>query len=132
MPQSLVKVDHPPQWVQLFNDEIDTLQFGPGFAKVGPDVTWNFGVTTGTGRDELETFFHGIDDKLDTKHRLLECWSGDDIHIVRGEADLQPSDHSGPKVTDPFLWIFYMNADDHERLERIFIVNGPVQTKSIL
>ena len=132
MPQTLTKVDRAPEWIQQFSDEIDTLEFGPGFARVGADVPWNFGATKGTGREELETFFHGIDDPLDTKHRLVECWSGDDIHIVRGEADLKPKDGSKPVMTDPFLWIFYMHADDHERLERLFIVNGPVQTKSIL
>lgn len=132
MQQTLVKVDQAPQWIQQFSHEIDTLEFGAGFGKVGADVPWNFGVTKGIGRKALETFFHGIDDQLDTVHRLVECWSGYDIHIVRGEADLKPKDGSKPGVTDPFLWIFYMNATDHNQLDRIFIVNGPVQTKNIL
>lgn len=103
MPQTLVKVDRAPEWIQQFNDEIDTLEFGPSFDKVGPDVAWNFGVTKGTGGEELKKFFHGIDDKLDTKHSLVEAWSGGDIHIVRGEASLKPSDGSKPAIMDPYL-----------------------------
>ena len=34
MPQTLTKVDAPPEWIQQFSDEIDKLDFGPGFARI--------------------------------------------------------------------------------------------------
>ena len=132
MPQTLTKVETVPPWIHAFSDEIDELRFGAGFAKIGTTTPWSFGVTTGTGVEDLKTFFRKIDGELDTAHRLLECWSGPDIHIVRGDALVAPEDGSKPTITVPFVWIFRMTPDATDELESIYIVNGPVQTEHVV
>lgn len=132
MTETLRHVDHPPQWASDFASEIDTLQFGPGFARLTEKTRFSFGVTKMVGRKAVEEFFEQIDGKLDTAHRILDFWQGQTYHILRGEADLAKKDSSDSTVVDPFMWIFYMDHDDPETFERVFIVNGPVQTESIL
>lgn len=132
MPETLTKADAPPEWIRRFSDEIDRLEFGPGFARIGPDTPWSFGVLTGTGVEDLKAFFHKIDDPLNSRHDLLECWSGPRTHIVRGSANVRPKDGHAPAVDTPFVWIFTMREDDPEALERIYIVNGPVKTDAVL
>lgn len=132
MPKSLEVMQAPPSWIQAFSDEIDTLTFGPGFERIEDDTDWNFGVRTGRGAAELKAFFEHIDGELDTEHRLLEFWSGPDQHIVRGEADVKPKGKETAPTTVPFVWIFYMDEQSPERLKRIYIVNGPIRTESVL
>ncbi|MET4783300.1 hypothetical protein ABIB56_003318 [Glaciihabitans sp. UYNi722] len=61
-----------PHWIQQFSDEIDRLEFGPGFSVVGEETQWSFGVETGEGAESLKAFLHRIDDPVDSEHRLLD------------------------------------------------------------
>ncbi len=132
MAETLTHLDQPPQWAIDFTNEIDTLQFGPGFSRLTDKTEFSFGTTKMVGADAVKQFFHRIDDSLDTAHRTLDFWQGQSYHILRGEADLKKKDGTGTKLTDPYMWIFYMDKNDPEKFERIFIVNGPVQTENIL
>ena len=132
MLKSLSKVDCPPEWIQQFSDEIDRLEFGSGFARIGDETPWSFGVETGVGVASLKAFFHKIDDPVNSRHSLLECWSGPELHIVRGSAHVELKDGRAPAIDVPFVWIFYMDARDPKLLERIYIVNGPVKTDAVL
>jgi len=127
-PSPLVKVDRPPQWVQQFSDEIDALNFGPGFDRLDAETRWSFGVRV----ESLKTFFHKIDDPLESTHERLECWSSPETHVVRGVARVEPKDRHTPAVDLPFVWIFYMHPEDPRRPERVYIVNGPVKTDAVL
>jgi hypothetical protein len=41
----------------------------------------------------MKDFFVKIDSPLEISHRILETWSGDGYHFVRGEADMAKKDH---------------------------------------
>ena len=132
MPETLVHLDQPPQWAADFTSEIDTLEFGPGFARVTDKTKFSFGTTEMVGREAVKSFFVKIDGQLNTAHRTLDFWQGEKYHILRGEADLAKKGSNAPKVVDPYMWIFYMSEEQPDTFDRVFIVNGPVQTDNII
>lgn len=132
MTETLTHVDQQPQWAKDFSTEIDTLKFGPGFDKLTERTKFSFGTTAMVGATAVKAFFLKIDGELDTAHRTLDFWQGETYHILRGEADLRKKSGGGDKIVDPYMWIFYVDKQNPDKFERVFIVNGPVQTDNII
>lgn len=132
MTETLTHVDQQPQWAKEFSSEIDTLEFGPGFDKLTETTKFSFGTTEMVGVTAVKAFFKKIDGGLETAHRTLDFWQGQTHHILKGEADLKKKGSAEKGITDPYMWIFYIDKSNPDKFERVFIVNGPIQTDNII
>lgn len=131
MPQEILKATEAPEWIYQLFSEIDTLAFGPGFARLNEQTVMQFGTALITGVSAIRAFFEKIDSPLEITHRIHDFWDGGRTKILRGDAVLRRKGSGDSFVTTPLMQIFYM-ADQREELERWFIVNGPIKTDAVL
>ncbi len=130
MSKTLIHQEHAPEWVQQIFREIDTLQFGPGFAHLTEHTEMQFGTATIRGVEAIKAFFIKIDSPLEIEHRIHDFWDGGDTKILRGDAVLRRKGSAEAPVTTPLMQIFYLAAEGV--VARWFIVNGPIKTDAVL
>ena len=132
MPETLIRQEYAPEWVQQIFREIDTLQFGPGFAHLDAHTEMQFGTAIIRGVEAIQAFFVKIDSPLEIEHRIHDFWDGGTTQILRGDVVLRKKGSQDPFVTTPLMQIFYLDADQPDRLARWFIVNGPIKTDAVI
>ncbi|MCK7626479.1 nuclear transport factor 2 family protein [Streptomyces sp. RS10V-4] len=120
-----------PTWVRQLMQEIDTLDFGEGFARTTDDTEMFFGTAHVTGTEAIKAFFIAIDEPLHIEHTILECWdTPDGTLFLRGEATMAKKTDPDTTVQAPFMHLYRL--DDNEKIHTIHITAGPLQTDTIM
>ena len=132
MAETLVLQQEAPEWVKDIFKEIDTLQFGTGFAQLTEQTAMEFGTAILIGVSAIKAFFIKIDSPLEIQHRIHDFWDGGLRKILRGDAILRKKGSNDAPVTTPLMQIFCMDPSRPEKVERWFIVNGPINTDSVI
>jgi hypothetical protein len=91
-----------------------------------------FGTATVKGAQAIKQFFIKIDSPLEIEHRIHDFWDGGMTKILRGDAVLRKKGSNDEPITTPLMQIFYMDVDKSDELRRWFIVNGPINTDSVI
>lgn len=123
----------PPQWVLQIMDEIDTLTFGEGFARLTDETEMYFGTAHIVGVEAIRAFFVKIDEPLNITHEILEFWTAPDgVSFLRGEATMAKKTAPEEIVHAPFMHIFYLSDTEPARIRTWRITAGPLQTDAVL
>lgn len=135
VPQSAVAAG-PPEWLLQIMREIDTLDFGPGFAHMSATTEMYFGTMHFTGVEDIKAFFVKIDEPLHITHDVLECWTSGAVLFLRGEATMAKKTAPSDVVRAPFMHVFYLAAPlgDPEpvHIETLRVCAGPLQTDTVM
>jgi hypothetical protein len=131
MSQVLIHQENAPEWLKQLFHEIDTLEFGSGFAHLSRDTEMQFGTATIRGLDAIKEFFVKIDSPLEIRHRIHDFWEGGTTKILRGDAVLRKKGSTDDYITTPLMQILYM-GEKQDEVVRWFIVNGPIKTDSVV
>jgi hypothetical protein len=121
----------PPVWVEQIMDEIDTLEFGPGFSHLDDASTMYFGAAVIHGVEAIKAFFVKIDEPLNVEHKVLEAWEADHTVLLRGEATMAKKTSPDEVVQAPFMHIYYLTAGT-EHISTLRITAGPLQTDAVM
>ncbi|MFB7510957.1 nuclear transport factor 2 family protein [Streptomyces broussonetiae] len=127
-----------PEWVLRIMNEIDTLRFGDGFARMTDDTEMYFGTEHVVGVEAIKAFFVRIDAPLNITHRVLECWTAaDGVHLLRGEATMAKKTRPDVVVRAPFMHIFQLGADGTKSgapayIKTWRITAGPLRTDAVM
>lgn len=127
----LEHTNEPPRWLVELNAEIDSLQFGPGFAHLDERTTFHFGTNPAIGRSEIEAFFLKIDTAYDTLHRIHDVWDGGSKLIMRGDAVMRPKGTEDLSITRPMVWIITLDEGNPDVIRDWYLVNGPVGAENL-
>ncbi|WP_020501510.1 nuclear transport factor 2 family protein [Sciscionella marina] len=122
-----------PDWVRQFMDEIDTLEFGEGFANLTEETEMFFGTAHIVGAEAIKAFFVKIDEPLDVAHEVLEFWTtGEDTCFLRGEARMAKKTEPDTVVQAPFMHLFTFDDGEPRRIRTLRITAGPLRTDAVL
>jgi hypothetical protein len=132
MTETLVHQKEAPQWIKEIFKEIDTLQFGPGFAHLTEETVMEFGTARVRGLQSIRQFFVKINSPLEIEHRIDDFWDGGARKILRGNALLRKKGTNDEPITTPLMMVFSMDPDQSGQLSHWFIVNGPINTDSVI
>ncbi|MFF7404766.1 nuclear transport factor 2 family protein [Streptomyces murinus] len=120
-----------PTWVRQFMHEIDTLDFGEGFARSTDDTEMFFGTAHVVGADAIKAFFVKIDEPLHIDHTVLECWDAPDgVLFLRGEAVMAKRTDPDTTVRAPFMHLYRL--DESGKIRTIHITAGPLHTDAVM
>ncbi|MET9171622.1 MULTISPECIES: nuclear transport factor 2 family protein [Streptomyces] len=120
-----------PAWVRQLMREIDTLDFGEGFARTTDDTEMFFGTAHVVGAEAIKAFFVKIDEPLHIDHTVLECWvAPDGVLFLRGEATMAKKTDPDITVRAPFMHLYRL--DDSGRIRTIHITAGPLRTDAVM
>ncbi|MGW4886106.1 nuclear transport factor 2 family protein [Streptomyces murinus] len=120
-----------PTWVRQFMHEIDTLDFGEGFARSTDDTEMFFGTAHVVGDDAIKAFFVKIDEPLHIDHTVLECWDAPDgVLFLRGEAVMAKRTDPDTTVRAPFMHLYRL--DESGKIRTIHITAGPLHTDAVM
>jgi hypothetical protein len=92
MANTLTLLEHTPRWIEELCNEIDTLKFRSAFDRFETDAELHFGAQLFRGAQAMKNLFVKIDSPIIVKHQMLETWSGENMHFLRGQAEMA----SGP------------------------------------
>jgi hypothetical protein len=132
MTRTLRLADKTPDWIVSLCKEIDTRKFEHAFDRFAQDAQMHFGAQTFRGAPSMKDFFVKIDSQLEISHRILETWSGDGYHFVRGEADMAKKDQPLQKVTGPFMWVFEGSIEVDGGIVVWRVTAGPLKTDAVM
>jgi hypothetical protein len=121
-----------PDWILQIMREIDTLEFGDGFARMAEDTDMYFGTEHVHGVDAIKEFFVKIDAPLDISHDVLEYWNAGHVRLLRGEATMARKTEPDRVVRAPFMHVFYLADEEPVRIQTLRITAGPLETDSVL
>ncbi|MFJ9930070.1 MULTISPECIES: nuclear transport factor 2 family protein [Streptomyces] len=120
-----------PTWVRQLMREIDTLDFGEGFARTTDDTEMFFGTAHVVGAEAIKAFFVKIDEPLHIEHTVLECWEAPDgVLFLRGEATMAKKTAPDTTVRAPFMHLYRL--DDSGTIRTIHITAGPLRTDAVM
>lgn len=122
----------PPEWVLQIMHEIDTLNFGDGFAHMTEQTEMYFGTEHVVGVGAIKAFFRKIDEPLQIAHDVLECWTAPEGLLLRGEATMARTADPDNVVRAPFMHIFYLDDTPPLRITTLRITAGPLQTDTVM
>ncbi len=122
----------PPAWVIDFFHEIDTLDFGPGFASFTEETEMHCGAGLLRGVTQIKAAFTQISAPLRTRHHVLEYWELGDIKFLRGEAVMGMKDAPDAVVTMPLMHIYHMSQTDPAKVRTIRVTAGPLQLETFV
>jgi len=113
--------------------EIDTLTFGDGFARLTDDTEMYFGTAQVVGVEAIKAFFVTIDEPLNITHEVREFWiSSGGVRLLRGEATMAKKAEPGNVAHAPFMHIFYLDDGEPWRIKTWRITAGPLQTDAVM
>jgi hypothetical protein len=121
-----------PDWVSQIMREIDTLEFGAGFAHMTEDTEMFFGTERVRGAEAIKAFFVRIDEPLNITHEVLEFWTAGDACLLRGEATMAKKTEPDRVVRAPFMHIYYLDDGEPLRIRTIRITAGPLETAAVM
>ncbi|GAA4608555.1 hypothetical protein GCM10023195_33630 [Actinoallomurus liliacearum] len=121
-----------PDWILQIMREIDTLEFGEGFAHMTEDTEMFFGTAHVRGAEAIKAFFVKIDEPLNITHDVLECWSADGVVFLHGEATMAKKTEPDHMVRAPFMHIYYLDDGQPLRIRSIRITAGPLETDTVM
>ncbi|MEV5747726.1 hypothetical protein AB0L00_07890 [Actinoallomurus sp. NPDC052308] len=121
-----------PDWILRIMREIDTLEFGEGFARMTEDTEMFFGTAHIRGAEAIKAFFVKIDEPLNITHDVLECWKADGVVFLRGEATMAKKTEPDHMVRAPFMHIYYLDDGQPLRIREIRITAGPLETDTVM
>ncbi|MEU7164066.1 nuclear transport factor 2 family protein [Streptomyces morookaense] len=120
-----------PGWVEQLMREIDTLDFGEGFARTTDDTEMFFGTAHVVGAEAIKAFFVKIDEPLHIEHTVLECWEAPDgVLFLRGEATMAKKTDPDTTVRAPFMHLYRL--DGSGMIRTIHITAGPLRTDAVM
>lgn len=123
----------PPEWLRQIMHEIDTLDFGEGFAHMTEETEMYFGTAHLVGAEAIKAFFVKIDAPLHITHEVLEFWTAPGgVCLVRGEATMAKRTEPDTAVHAPFMHIFYLDEREPLRIKTLRITAGPLQTDAVM
>jgi hypothetical protein len=122
----------PPGWLLQIMREIDTLEFGDGFAHMTPDTEMYFGTSHFVGVEAIKAFFVKIDTPLNITHEVIEFWTTGSVCLLRGEATMAKKTQPDSVVRAPFMHIYYLDAGLPVRIRTLRITAGPLQTDAVM
>ncbi len=123
MSSIMSKLDSSPQWVDLIVSEIDSLRFEAGFQRLASDAEMQFGCRRSIGPEAIQEHFRNLHVSINTKHEVLEVWSGSSQTYVRGEVRMTKKENGSKPSVEPFQWMFYEVGNDS--IHRWLITAGP-------
>lgn len=125
-----------PEWLLQIMREIDSLDFGPGFAHLSSDTEMYFGATHIVGVEAIKALFVKIDEPLHITHDVLECWAAGSVLFLRGEATMAKKTAPDEVVQAPFMHVFYLESSvagpDPVRVKTLRTCAGPLHTDSVM
>ncbi|MFJ2170838.1 nuclear transport factor 2 family protein [Streptomyces griseofuscus] len=120
-----------PGWVGQLMREIDTLDFGAGFARMTDETEVFFGTAHVVGEEAAKAFFVKIDEPLHISHTVLECWQAPDgVLFLRGEAVMAKKTDPDTVVRGPFMHLYRL--DDRGRIRSLHVTAGPLRTDAVM
>ncbi|MFF9585740.1 nuclear transport factor 2 family protein [Streptomyces achromogenes] len=120
-----------PRWIGQLMREIDTLDFGEGFARMTDDTEMFFGTAHVVGAEAVKAFFVTIDEPLHIEHTVLECWDAPDgVLFLRGEAVMAKKTDPDTIVRAPFMHLYRL--DDDGRIRTLHVTAGPLRTDAVM
>jgi hypothetical protein len=121
-----------PEWILQIMREIDTLEFGEGFAHMTEDTEMFFGTAHVRGAETIKAFFVQIDEPLNITHDVLEFWTSDGVCLLRGEATMAKKAEPDRVLRAPFMHIYYLDDGEPLRIRTIRITAGPLETGAVM
>ena len=125
MEQVLVLTDDLPVWITQYLLEIETRDFGPGFANLDPTAELLFGTQLIKGREKIKRFFEGICRSLLVKHEIAEFWDGSPVKMLRGQLTL--AKHQNPSNTISPPMVQFLTMSPSMKVQKIAMVVGPMR-----
>jgi hypothetical protein len=122
----------PPEWLLQIMHEIDTLEFGDGFAHMTADTEMYFGTGHFVGAEAIKAFFVKIDAPLNITHDVIEFWTAGSVCMLRGEATVAKKTQPDNVVCAPFMHIYYLDDGQPVRIKTLRITAGPLQTDAVM
>lgn len=121
-----------PDWIHQIMMEIDTLDFGVGFAHMTDETDMYFGTEHVHGVEAIKAFFVKIDAPLNIKHEVLEYWDADSTCLLRGEATMAKKTEPEQVIRAPFMHIFSLAEDESVRIRTLRVTAGPLKTDAVM
>jgi hypothetical protein len=128
-----------PQWLLQIFREIDTLDFGDGFARMTEDTDMYFGTEHVHGVRAIKAFFVKIDEPLNISHEVVEYWAAEGgVRLLRGEATMAKKSEPDTVLRGvPFMHIYYLDQDyldetEAVRIKTLRITAGPLETDAVM
>jgi hypothetical protein len=121
-----------PDWIHQIMMEIDTLDFGAGFAHMTDETDMYFGTEHVHGVDAIKAFFVKIDAPLIIKHEVLEYWDAGSTCLLRGEAIMAKKTEPDHVIRAPFMHIFLLAEDEPARIKTLRVTAGPLNTDAVM
>ena len=122
----LRRQDEAPAWLLGVLREIDTLQFGPEFARFLPDAELMFGATRVKGFAAIMGLFVSLTGDLTMRHRVHEFWSGRHTNLFRGDVEMVKRVDASRKIVAPTVQFFIMGGRRLDRIAVLRVVVGPM------
>ncbi|CAM5287676.1 MULTISPECIES: nuclear transport factor 2 family protein [Streptomyces] len=122
----------PPEWVIEFFREIDTLEFGPGFASFTDETEMHCGAGLVLGVEAIKAAFAQFAGPLETSHKVIEYWDHGRVKFLRGEAVMSMTNRPGAVVTMPFMHLYTMSDSDATKVRTIRVTAGPLQLENFV
>lgn len=118
--------DEAPDWLIGILTEIDTLQFGPEFARFLPDAELMFGSMHAKGITAIRKLFVSLTRGLITQHRVHEFWSGRHTNLFRGNVQMVKKTDPSRQIVAPTAQFFIMGGRRLNRIAVVRILVGPL------
>jgi hypothetical protein len=132
MADTLTQREQTPAWIEDLCREIDSLQFTIAFNRFTADAELHFGAQVFRGAQEMKALFIKIDSPIIAKHQILETWSGERMHFLRGQAEMAKRKDPDKKVTAPFMWVFYGDVEGAGSVTKWLVTAGPLKADAVL
>ncbi|MGW3466330.1 nuclear transport factor 2 family protein [Streptomyces olivaceoviridis] len=122
----------PPRWVIEFFREIDTLEFGPGFASFTDETEMHCGAGLVLGVEAIKAAFAQFAAPLETTHKVIEYWDHGRVKFLRGEAVMAMKHDPDTVVTMPLMHLYIMSDSDETKVRTIRVTAGPLQLENFV
>jgi len=132
MANTLTLLEHTPRWIEELCNEIDTLKFRSAFDRFETDAELHFGAQLFRGAQAMKNLFVKIDSPIIVKHQMLETWSGENMHFLRGQAEMAKRTEPDNKVVAPYMWFFYGQIEGTGSVSKWLVTAGPLKADAVL